>query len=214
MSGASVDPHEVLGVAPDASPTEVAVAFRALAKRWHPDRGAASGADPDRMALVNAAYDALRAGASTGGAPPAARPASDGAVGRRPTDRPSAATRRPPDLAPAVARALGAELRAALGPGETVRIVVPASTWASPQTTLAVSDRRLLWLLDDAPVHRVRELALADVRRVAVRGPRWWRRRTVVDCVDRRGRRTGFGDLPPLTAHAVARHVRDGANLE
>ncbi|WP_026911988.1 J domain-containing protein [Patulibacter minatonensis] len=114
-------------------------------------------------------------------------------------------------LAPAVRRALGLELRTALEPGETVGLVVPATTWASPQTTLVVTDRRILYLLDDAPVHRVRVLPLADVTDVRVRPPRPWRGGAQVACTDRRGRRTTFGDLPPATAAAVARRVRAGA---
>lgn len=211
----------MLGVRPDASPAEVTTAFRALAKRWHPDRRPAGADGPDRMALVNAAYAALRADAEAriSGRAPAAGvadgPAGDaesgiGTDGRRATGRAGAHA----DLAPAVARAMGAELRSALEPGEVVTIVVPAATWASPQATLAVTDRRLLWLLDDAPVHRVRDLPFADVRRVRVREPRRWRRRAVLACVDRRGRRVGFGDLASATARAVERHVRLGANLE
>ncbi|MEV4420625.1 hypothetical protein AB0L40_11725 [Patulibacter sp. NPDC049589] len=113
-------------------------------------------------------------------------------------------------LQPAVRRALGLELRTALEPGETVGIVVPATTWASPQTTLAVTDRRVLWLLDDAPVHRVRDLLLTDVVAVRVRPPRPWRGAAQVVCTDRRGRRTTFGELEPATAEAIARRVTAG----
>jgi hypothetical protein len=114
----------------------------------------------------------------------------------------------PSRLPPAVRRALGAELRSALQPGEEVGIVVPVTTWASPQTTLAVTDRRVLWLLDDAPVHRVRVLPLAELVDVRVRPPRLWRPRAQVVCTDRRGRRTVFGELAPATAGAVARRMR------
>lgn len=113
-------------------------------------------------------------------------------------------------LTPALRSALGTELRSALQPGEEVGIVVPTSTWASPQTTLAVTDRRLLWLLDDAPVHRVRVLLRSDVVDVTVRPPRPWRPRAQVVCTDRRGRRTAFGELEPATAAAVARRVTPG----
>jgi hypothetical protein len=115
-------------------------------------------------------------------------------------------------LEPAVRRALGLELRTAIEPGEVVGLVVPATTWASPQTTLVVTDRRLLYLLDDAPVHRVRVLRLTDVTGVRVRPPRPWRAGAQVTCTDRRGRRTTFGDLAPATAAAVARRVRAGAD--
>ena len=52
--------------------------------------------------------------------------------------------------------------------------MTPASTWASPRTILALTDRRLLWLLDDAPVARVRTVPLRDVVEVvrALRRPR------------------------------------------
>ncbi len=202
-----VDPREVLGVGPGASPAEVAAAFRRLAKRWHPDLADTPGA-ADRMALINAAYDALRVpeGVGDGRSAPAAgaRATAEATGGRGRTDAVA------DGLAPAVRRALGAELRTALQPGEEVGIVVPAATWASPQTTLVVTDRRLLWLLDDVPVHRVRSMDLADVADVTVRPPRPWRPRAVVVCTDRRGRRVSFGELPAATAAAVARRTHDG----
>jgi hypothetical protein len=208
-----VDPREVLGVGPGAGPAEVAAAFRRLAKRWHPDLADAPGA-ADRMALINAAYDALRVpeGVGDGRSAPAAgaRAAAEATGGRARTDAARAAAAVADGLAPAVRRALGAELRSALQAGEEVGIVVPAATWASPQTTLVVTDRRLLWLLDDAPVHRVRSMDLADVADVAVRPPRPWRPRAVVTCTDRRGRRVSFGELPAATAAAVARRVGSG----
>jgi hypothetical protein len=202
-----VDPREVLGVGPGASAAEVAAAFRRLAKRWHPDLADTPGA-ADRMALINAAYDALRVpdGVGDGRSAPAAGPrATAEATGGRGGGAPVS-----DGLEPAVRRALGAELRAALAAGEEVGIVVPAATWASPQTTLVVTDRRLLWLLDDVPVHRVRSMDLADVAEVTVRPPRPWRPRAVVVCTDRRGRRVSFGELPAATAAAVARRTGDG----
>jgi hypothetical protein len=61
------DPHVVLGVEPGASPDDIKAAWRALARRHHPDL---TGDDPElarratrRMAEINAAYAALtRAG--------------------------------------------------------------------------------------------------------------------------------------------------------
>jgi hypothetical protein len=63
----SKDPHAVLGVEPGASPDDIKVAWRALARTHHPDL---TGDDPaavrratTRMAEINAAYAALtRAG--------------------------------------------------------------------------------------------------------------------------------------------------------
>lgn len=198
-----VDPREILGVPAGASPDEVTAAFRRLAKRWHPDR-APDPVAADQMALINAAYTALRApgGGTTADAPPVDGHDDPEAVEGR--LRPSEA------LAPAVRRALGVELRAALVPGETVGLVVPTATWASPQTVLAVTDRRLLWLHDDAPVHRVRELRLVDLVAIHVRPPRPWRRRAQVVCEDRRGRRRSFGEIAPATAAAIVRRVGEG----
>ena len=97
------------------------------------------------MAEINAAYDLLRAGIAheTARRPP------------RPAPR-----RRGAWLPDAVRRALGPELIDALREREAVRLVTPASTWASPRAVLAVTERRLLWLLDDAPVARVRSARL------------------------------------------------------
>lgn len=49
-------PHEVLGVAPDASLSEVRAAWRALAMKHHPDRGG----EIETFRQIQAAYDALR----------------------------------------------------------------------------------------------------------------------------------------------------------
>src|SRR3954463_11269555 len=57
----AMDPWTVLGLEPDASPQEVAAAYRELAKRWHPDRRG-GGEAVARMAEINVAYDVLRAG--------------------------------------------------------------------------------------------------------------------------------------------------------
>ncbi len=185
--GGAIDPHEVLGVPPGTDEAAVTAAYRREAKRWHPD--ARGGGGHDRMALLNAAYARLRHD----------RPAT---APRAPAPRPA-----PESLDGALRRTLGPELGATIAPSEEVVLVVPVAIWASPQALLAVTDRRLLWLLDDAPVHRVRELALRDVREVAVRPPRPWRRHAQLVVADRRGRRTTFGELPLLTARAIARRA-------
>jgi len=186
-----VDPHSILGIKPDADERDVAAAYRAQAKRWHPDRGGGVEA-ARRMAEINAAYDMLRAGVAQAARAPARPP------------RPRAA--RGSWLAEPVRRALGPELLHALADREAVRFVTPASTWASPHAVLAVSDRRLLWLLDDAPVARVRTLAFRDVESVTHRA-----RRRAATLVVRTlaGRRHSFADLRPHTAAAIERHVRD-----
>jgi hypothetical protein len=181
-----------------ASEAELAGAYRELAKEWHPDRRGDEGAD--RMAEINAAYELLRAGAwqersshsrAPGGSSPGAG-AKRGRAGR---------------LTDAVRRALGPELVDALSPGESVRLVTPASTWTSPRTILAVTDRRLLWLLDDAPVARVRAVSLRDVVDVERRVRRPRRRVATLRLRLTSGRRHSFAELRPPTAAAIERHV-------
>ncbi len=193
-----IDPFAVLGVAPDASAEEVAAAYRRLAKRWHPDRVGSQGSA--RMAEINAAYDLLRAeawldrhGRPRAPAPEAPAPARRATAGEW--------------LAEAVRRALGRELLVALEHGEAVAMVTPASTWASPQALLAVTDRRLLWLLDDAPTHRVRSLRFHDVAAVEARTGRPLRRSAVLRVRTIAGRKLSFADLRPATAAAIARQV-------
>jgi DnaJ domain len=193
----SLDPFAVLGVAPDASAEEVAAAYRRLAKQWHPDHAGNEGAE--RMAQINAAYDLLRAEAwleRRGRAAPPAPPAS------APTRR-----RAGEWLAQAVRRALGRELLVALEQDEAVAMVTPTSTWASPQALLAVTDRRLLWLLDDAPTHRVRSLRFHDIAAIDQRMGRPLRRSAVLRVRTTAGRKLSFADLRPATAAAIARHV-------
>ena len=60
MMGKVDDPFAILGLDPDASPDEIADAYRRLAKRWHPDRGGGPEAEL-RMARINVAHDLLRA---------------------------------------------------------------------------------------------------------------------------------------------------------
>lgn len=195
-----MDPHAVLGLEPGASAAEVAEAYRRLAKRWHPDiaHGAAAAA---RMAEINVAYEALRAGDA----------ATAEREGPAPRAAPGASARAGAWLTEEVRRALGRELLGALEPGEPVELVTPTATWASPQTVLALTDRRLLWLLDDAPIHRVRSLRFRDVahaeRRLA--WPR--RRRAELRVRTTGGRRHAFAELRPAVADAIARRVAEAA---
>ena len=72
MSFGGGDPHHVLGVRRDASEEEIKRAYRALAKRHHPDGGHGSVA---RFLEVQAAYESLAGGDRPGAAArPAARP--------------------------------------------------------------------------------------------------------------------------------------------
>jgi hypothetical protein len=191
------DPFAVLGVERGASPEEVSAAYRRLAKRWHPDRSAERQA-ARRMAEINAAYDLLRSerwlavrGRSTADERPAAARAARPARG---------------DWLPdSVRRALGRELLAVLEDREQVTLVTPVSTWASPQALLALTDRRLLWLLDDVPTHRVRSVHLRDVASAEVQTGRLRGRTATLRVRTTAGRRLAFAGLRPATANAIAR---------
>lgn len=63
---AELDPYAVLGVSPDATPDEIAHAYREQMKRYHPDRVADLGEDLQRLAheksvAIQQAYERLRA---------------------------------------------------------------------------------------------------------------------------------------------------------
>jgi hypothetical protein len=189
-----VDPFAVLGVQPGASRDELQAAYRRAAKRWHPDRAGSAEAQR-RMAEVNAAWELLREGP----APPAPSPSP--APDRRRRRAPGAWLREP------VRRSLAAELLVALDDGEDIAFVARTATWASPQALLAVTDRRLLWLLDDAVSHRVRSLRFRDIAEVEHRSRRPLRRVAVLRVRTREGRRLAFSELRPATAAAIARHV-------
>src|SRR3954469_10318014 len=138
-----MDPFAALELPPGASPEDVAAAYRRLAKRWHPDRGGGAAAAA-RMAEINAAYDVLRAGAWQREGPPPQDAVSRVSVSGRGVAGAG--------LAAPLRRALGRELLVALEDAEDVALVTPAATWASPRTLLAVTDRRLLCVLDYPPL--------------------------------------------------------------
>ena len=191
-----MDPYALLGVAPGASERELARAYRRLAKRWHPDRAGEDAAR--RMAEINQAYEIARLERR--------RPR------RRGPGMPIARRRwRPPGswLREPVRRALGRELLGALRDGEQVTLITSAETWASPQTLLVVTDRRLLWLLDDAVSGRVRSLRFDAIAEVEHR-LRWPRRSATVRVRGKNGRRHAFAGLRPETAALIAQHVRTG----
>lgn len=193
-----MDPYAVLGVRPGTPQKDIAAAYRDAAKRWHPDRGAGDEAAA-RMAEINAAYDLVRSAAQhEQTAPrPAAAPAPAPAPGR---------PRRGDWLLPPLRLALGPELLDTLNQGEDVRLVTPTSTWASPRAILAVTDRRLLWLLDDALVTRVHSLAFRNVAEISHRVRR---RHATLTVRTLAGRRHVFHDLRPHTAATIERHVLD-----
>ncbi|MBQ2650291.1 MAG: J domain-containing protein [Clostridia bacterium] len=53
------DPYSVLGLSPGASEEEVRKAYRALAKKYHPDLNPGDAAAAERMKEVNAAYEQI-----------------------------------------------------------------------------------------------------------------------------------------------------------
>lgn len=191
-----VDPHAVLGLAPGASAEEVHRAYRALAKRFHPDR-AGEGAG-ELMISINAAYDLLRDQVVANGAT-AARSPGRGAPG---------AERVAGDwLAPRVRRVLARELLRELEPAEAVDEVVLTATGDSHDVQLVVTDRRLLWLRDDAIVGRVRSLRYRDLRAVEVRQAGRFRRHGHLSVQAMGGRRVRFFELPPPVLERVAAAV-------
>jgi len=198
-----MDPYAVLGISPDATADEAARAYRELAKRFHPDRVGDGGMA--QMIALNVAYELLRSEQRPAAGAPVA-PAGGSATGR-------AGKRRGPGhwLPEAMRRGLGRELLEALEADEPVALVTPTATWASPSTLLAVTDRRLLWLLDDAVGNRVRSLRFRDTAH-ADQSLVWPRRTRARLSVEPRfgGKRWTFSDLRPATAEAIAGHVRAG----
>ena len=54
------DPYQVLGVSPDASDEEIKKAYRALAKKYHPDLNPGDEVAAQKMQEINAAYDQIK----------------------------------------------------------------------------------------------------------------------------------------------------------
>jgi hypothetical protein len=187
-----MEPLGVLGLPPTATPQQIAAAYRRLAKEWHPDRGGGPDAER-RMAEINAAYDVLRA--------------ADWTAERREAPPDPGSGGRGAWLPPAIRGALGHELLGVLEPNENIWLVTPTTTWASPQALLAASDRRLLWLLDDAVNGRVQTLRFVAIEAAehVLRRPR--RRVATLRVRARNGRRFAFGELRPATAAVLSRRI-------
>lgn len=72
-----MDPYKVLGVSPTATDEEVKQAYRALAKKYHPDNyvnNPIADLAAEKMKEINTAYDTImqiRSGAASGGGDPA-----------------------------------------------------------------------------------------------------------------------------------------------
>lgn len=195
-----VDPHAVLGLAPGASPDEVQRAYRELAKRFHPDR-AGEGAG-ELMISINAAYDLLRDQLSEDAALPSGPQAAASSNGAAPA-RPVAGAWLPPRVRRVLARELLRELEA----GEEVDEVVLTATGDSHDVQLAVTDRRLLWLRDDAIVGRVRYVRYRDLQAVDARAGGRLRRRGHLRVETVAGRRLRFFELRPEVLARVAAAV-------
>jgi hypothetical protein len=192
-----VDPFAILGVDPGVSERELAAAFRAQAKRWHPDR---RGGDGDgRMAALNEAY----------------------AAARRQLERVAATSQMTVRLRPspglwlpqALRERLGWELLAALADRERVDLVVDAGGPGRGPARLVVTDRRLLWLLEDAVSARVDWVRFSLIADATVRRPLLRRGRRSVRLQTKTGRRVVFGDLGPPSAAAIVERVHRGQRI-
>ena len=53
------DPYQVLGISRDASPEEIKKAYRALAKKYHPDLNPGDAKAEEKMNEINVAYDMI-----------------------------------------------------------------------------------------------------------------------------------------------------------
>lgn len=181
-----VDPHVVLGVPPDATDEELARAYRELAKRHHPDRAGADAAA--QMQRLNDAYAAARA------------------VRRRMGPRPARPSRRAPGwwLGDEVRAALGTELVGALDERERVLAVAWAASGGSHEVRLAVTEKRLVWLRDDAIADRVGALRLAEVDEVDARFGRLRGRGELRVRARTRRRRLRFGEIAPEPLRELA----------
>lgn len=193
----SVDPHAVLGLTPDATDEELARAYRELAKRHHPDHAGDDAAA--QMQRLNEAYAAARTARRRRGAT-AARPVL-----------------RAPGwwLGDDVRAALGIELLAALDEGERVLAVAWAASGDSHEVRLVVTEKRLVWLRDDAIADRVRALRLAEVDEVVARTGRVRRQGELRVRARTRRRRLRFGEIGPgpllELAEALAQVLPAGA---
>jgi hypothetical protein len=198
------DAYEILGVSRDASLREVSAAWRRLAKEWHPDlRGDANALG--RMVQLNAAYEQIlaeRTGRVAAPATASAPTAPDEGAGDE--GRPRG---RGWWLDPHLRLALGAELLQSLNDQEQVDHIVPCEVGGS-SALLVITDRRLLWLLDDNVLGRVRSIPLAGITDVDRPPQRPWRRSAAVRVHRGRGRTT-FGGLAPDVADRVFGAIRE-----
>lgn len=176
----------MLGVSPDVTDEELARAYRELAKRHHPDHAGDDGAA--RMQRLNDAYAAARAVRRR-----------RGPVARRPVLRAPGWW-----LGDDVRAALGGELVGALDEGERVLAVAWAASGDSHEVRLAVTDKRLAWLRDDAIAERVRWLRLSEIEDVDARFGRVRRRGELRVRARTRRRPLRFGEIAPDALRELA----------
>lgn len=189
-----MDPFAILGVDPGVSERELAAAYRREAKRRHPDH---HGGGDGQMVELNAAYERARR---------TLQRAEATARGREPV-----AGRRAPVgswLPQRVRQRLGWELLAALSELERVELIVDAGRSGRGPARLVLTDRRLLWLLEDAVSARVDWIRFGIVADVGLRRPLLRRARRSLHVQTRTGRRVAFGDLDPSAAEAIAEELR------
>jgi hypothetical protein len=191
------DPYEILGVDRAASLREISAAWRRLAKEWHPDlRGDANALG--RMVQVNAAYEQILAERT--GRAPVPRTASAPAE-PAPAEDDGRPRGRGWWLDPHLRVALGAELLDSLSDQEQVDHVAPCEVGGSA-ALLVVTDRRLLWLLDDNVLGRIRSVPLAAITSAGRAPSRPWRRGAALRVA--RGRsRTTFAGLDAAIADRI-----------
>ena len=182
-----MDPYAALGVEPGASPEDIARAYRDLAKRLHPDRRPGDESAAARMAEVNAAYALIQQGHD----------------GPRLAPPPEMRPDPPPERGAALRRALGAELARHLQADEELLLATDAATWESFRVRLAATDRRLVWLLDDRPVDRVRSVPYVSIADVEGRLKRPRRRVGELIVRPREGRRLSFSEIDPGALRAL-----------
>lgn len=203
-----MDPHAVLGLPPDASPDEVHRAYRELAKRFHPDRVGAN--EGEMMISINAAYDLLRDRLEEHHVePPRPRPSNGNEPEHVHDDGTIIAGAW---LPPAVRRVLARELLQALEPGEQVDDVVLTSTSDAHDVQLALTDRRLLWLRDDAIMGRVRSIRYRDLSEVQAKRSRFGSGGQLRVRSGPTGRWLRFFDLGPEVLQRVTARISMRAN--
>jgi hypothetical protein len=157
------------------------------------------------MISINAAYDLLRDRLEEGHqhAPAATTTAND----REPDPEDDGTIIAGAWLAPTVRRVLARELLQALEPGEQVDDVVLTSTSDAHDVQLALTDRRLLWLRDDAIMGRVRSVRYRDLHDVQAKRARFGGKGQLRVRSGPTGRWLRFFDLRPEVLQRISARI-------